>query len=160
MPVGWQAKHIVHTALSSFSVAQSALEASIAKHFPGNHAINCMCHSTENLYRWVGYLCNWRWGEYDWQQSCALRAGGLHGGYTLRLCKAVRMAPGPAPPRRMSATAVARASDDFYPRDPASSTPHIAACAYNSLFIGALLTPDWDMFHSKHSAARLHATAR
>lgn len=60
----------------------------------------------------------------------------------------------------MMHTAVARASDDFYPRDPASSHPHIAACAYNSLFIGALLVPDWDMFHSKHVAARLHAIAR
>ncbi|KAG2488978.1 hypothetical protein HYH03_012419 [Edaphochlamys debaryana] len=90
---------------------QAALEGSVARHFPGNHVINCMCHSTENLYR-------------------------------------------------MSATAIARASDDFYPRDPASSHPHIAACAYNSLFIGALLQPDWDMFHSKHPAARLHAVAR
>ena len=29
-----------------------ALEDSVAMHFPGNHCINCMCHSTENLYRW------------------------------------------------------------------------------------------------------------
>ncbi len=28
-----------------------ALEASIRTHFPGNHAINCMAHSTENIYR-------------------------------------------------------------------------------------------------------------
>ena len=28
-----------------------ALEASVAKHFPGNHLINCMGHSTENFYR-------------------------------------------------------------------------------------------------------------
>ncbi|EFJ39616.1 hypothetical protein VOLCADRAFT_100756, partial [Volvox carteri f. nagariensis] len=90
---------------------QGALEGSVARHFPGNHVINCMCHSTENVYR-------------------------------------------------MTATAVARASDDFYPRDPASSHPHIAACAFNSLFLGALLQPDWDMFHSKHPAARLHAAAR
>ncbi|GIM11600.1 hypothetical protein Vretimale_15098 [Volvox reticuliferus] len=90
---------------------QGALEGSVARHFRGNHVINCMCHSTENLYR-------------------------------------------------MTATAVARASDDFYPRDPASSHPHIAACAFNSVFLGALLQPDWDMFHSKHPAARLHAAAR
>jgi hypothetical protein len=32
---------------------QAALEESIATHFPGNHAINCMCHSSENFYRWV-----------------------------------------------------------------------------------------------------------
>lgn len=30
---------------------QAALEDSIAQHFPGNHAINCMCHSSENFYR-------------------------------------------------------------------------------------------------------------
>jgi raffinose synthase len=89
----------------------AALEASIAANFPGNHAINCMCHSTENLYR-------------------------------------------------HAATPVARASDDFYPRDPASSTPHLAACAYNSLFMGALVQPDWDMFQSLHPAAALHAAAR
>jgi raffinose synthase len=89
----------------------AALESSIASHFPGNHAINCMCHSTENLYR-------------------------------------------------HAATPVARASDDFYPRDPASSTPHLAACAYNSLFMGALVQPDWDMFQSLHPAANLHAAAR
>jgi len=89
----------------------AALESSIAAHFPGNHAINCMCHSTENLYR-------------------------------------------------HAATPVARASDDFYPRDPASSTPHLAACAFNSLFMGALVQPDWDMFQSAHPAAELHARAR
>ena len=53
---------------------------------------------------------------------------------------------------RFSRTAVARVSDDFYPRDPASSTPHIGACAYNSLFLGALVQPDWDMFQSAHPA--------
>ena len=30
----------------------AALEQSVAKNFPGNACINCMCHSTENLYRW------------------------------------------------------------------------------------------------------------
>ena len=29
----------------------TALEDSIRNNFPGNHCINCMCHSTENLYR-------------------------------------------------------------------------------------------------------------
>lgn len=89
----------------------AALEKSIQQHFPGNHAINCMCHSTENMYRFTH-------------------------------------------------TAVARTSDDYYPRDEASATPHIAACAYNSLYMGALIQPDWDMFHSKHPAARLHGMAR
>ena len=30
---------------------QAALENSVAHHFSNNHVINCMCHSTENLYR-------------------------------------------------------------------------------------------------------------
>ena len=41
--------------------------------------------------------------------------------------------------RRMSNTGVARVSDDFYPRDPASSHPHVAACAYNSVFMSVLV---------------------
>eukprot|EP00803_Ostreobium_quekettii_P005322 evm.model.scf_2114.1 EVM.evm.TU.scf_2114.1 scf_2114:2316-14243(+) len=89
----------------------AALEESVAKHFPGNQVINCMCHSTENIYRF-------------------------------------------------DKTAVARASDDFYPRDPSSTAPHIAASAYNSLFLSPLVVPDWDMFHSEHQGAVLHATAR
>jgi hypothetical protein len=28
-----------------------SLERSVQASFPGNHCINCMCHSTENLYR-------------------------------------------------------------------------------------------------------------
>ena len=39
----------------------SALETSVAQHFPGNHCINCMCHSTENFYRWETLLA----GEVD-----------------------------------------------------------------------------------------------
>ena len=31
--------------------SHKALEDSIQTHFPGNHAINCMCHSTENIYQ-------------------------------------------------------------------------------------------------------------
>lgn len=88
-----------------------ALEDSMGTHFPGNHAINCMCHSTENIYQ-------------------------------------------------MRDSAVIRASDDFYPREPASSSPHVAACAYNSLFLSVIGQPDWDMFQSAHPAARLHACAR
>ena len=31
----------------------AAMEDSVAHHFPGNNCINCMCHSTEDLYRWA-----------------------------------------------------------------------------------------------------------
>lgn len=88
-----------------------SLEASVQEHFPGNHLINCMCHSTEDLYNMTH--SNW-----------------------------------------------ARASDDFYPLSPESHTTHIANCAYNALFIGEIAIPDWDMFHSLHPAALLHASAR
>ncbi|KAL4419946.1 hypothetical protein ABPG75_007044 [Micractinium tetrahymenae] len=57
-------------------------------------------------------------------------------------------------------TNLGRCSDDFYPRNRASFTTHISTCAFNSLFCGEIFVPDWDMFHSKHSAALLHATAR
>ncbi|CAN1178320.1 Probable galactinol--sucrose galactosyltransferase 6 [Linum perenne] len=57
-------------------------------------------------------------------------------------------------------TAVVRASDDFYPRDPVSHTIHIASVAYNSVFLGEIMQPDWDMFHSLHPAADYHASAR
>ncbi|CAI5479866.1 unnamed protein product [Closterium sp. Yama58-4] len=57
-------------------------------------------------------------------------------------------------------TAVVRASDDFWPTDPASHTVHIVSVAYNSLFLGEFMQPDWDMFHSLHPAAEFHAAAR
>ncbi|KAB2608268.1 galactinol--sucrose galactosyltransferase 2 [Pyrus ussuriensis x Pyrus communis] len=57
-------------------------------------------------------------------------------------------------------TAVVRASDDFYPRDPASHTIHISSVAYNTLFLGEFMQPDWDMFHSLHPAAEYHGAAR
>lgn len=44
-------------------------------------------------------------------------------------------------------SAVVRASDDFWPRDPASHTIHIASVAYNTIFLGEFMLPDWDMFH-------------
>jgi len=90
---------------------QYCLEESVKKHFPGNHIINCMCHSSENFYRFLD-------------------------------------------------SAVARACDDFYPLDVASHTTHIANSAFNSVFLGALVQPDWDMFQSEHPANLLHAAAR
>ncbi|KAG6743850.1 hypothetical protein POTOM_052553 [Populus tomentosa] len=88
-----------------------ALEASIARNFPDNGCIACMCHNTDGIYS-------------------------------------------------AKQTAVVRASDDFYPRDPASHTIHISSVAYNTLFLGEFMQPDWDMFHSLHPAAEYHGAAR
>ncbi len=54
---------------------------------------------------------------------------------------------------------MARASDDFYPRDPASSTPHVSACAFLSFFLSPLVQPDWDMFHRCAAPASRSLTA-
>ncbi|KAE8733489.1 putative galactinol--sucrose galactosyltransferase 1 [Hibiscus syriacus] len=57
-------------------------------------------------------------------------------------------------------TAVIRASDDFWPRDLASHTIHIASVAYNTVFLGEFMQPDWDMFHSLHPMAKYHGAVR
>ncbi|MCD7450565.1 flavodoxin-like fold protein [Datura stramonium] len=57
-------------------------------------------------------------------------------------------------------SAVIRASDDFWPRNPASHTIHIASVAYNTIFLGEFMQPDWDMFHSVHPMAEYHGAAR
>ncbi|WVZ62420.1 hypothetical protein U9M48_012176 [Paspalum notatum var. saurae] len=90
---------------------QRALEASVARSFPDNGCISCMCHNTDMLYS-------------------------------------------------ARQIAVVRASDDYYPRDPASHTVHVASVAYNSVFLGEFMQPDWDMFHSLHPAAEYHGAAR
>ncbi|XP_056158815.1 probable galactinol--sucrose galactosyltransferase 2 [Syzygium oleosum] len=88
-----------------------ALEASIARNFPDNGCIACMCHNTDGIYS-------------------------------------------------AKQTAIVRASDDFYPRDPASHTIHVSSVAYNTLFLGEFMQPDWDMFHSLHPVAEYHGAAR
>lgn len=80
--------------------AHSALEDSIATHFKDNHAINCMCHSTENIYRWrdtavarasggchiIGFIllvgvrglmdkCGWRHEARGWSAGWMLMGG-------------------------------------------------------------------------------------
>lgn len=90
---------------------ESAGERHMRRRDDGIALTNCMCHSTENLYRYAE-------------------------------------------------TSVIRASDDFYPREPDSWRFHVTACAYNSVMLGAVALPDYDMFQSKHTAAWLHAAAR
>ena len=89
----------------------AALEESVRAHFPDNGIINCMCHSTENIYNF-------------------------------------------------KSSALARASDDFYPANEASHTVHISSVVYNSVFLGEVVLPDWDMFQSQHVAGALHAATR
>ena len=57
-------------------------------------------------------------------------------------------------------TSLIRASDDFYPREMDSQTVHVASCAFNSVFLGEIGCVDWDMFHSLHPMASMHAAPR
>uniref|UniRef100_A0A7N0VEP6 galactinol--sucrose galactosyltransferase n=1 Tax=Kalanchoe fedtschenkoi TaxID=63787 RepID=A0A7N0VEP6_KALFE len=57
-------------------------------------------------------------------------------------------------------SAVARASEDFMPNEPTFQTLHIASVSFNSLLLGEIMVPDWDMFHSNHSTAEFHGAAR
>lgn len=57
-------------------------------------------------------------------------------------------------------SAAARASEDFMPREPTFQTLHVASVAFNSLLLGEIFVPDWDMFQSKHETAEFHAAAR
>ncbi|XP_051136786.1 probable galactinol--sucrose galactosyltransferase 2 [Andrographis paniculata] len=57
-------------------------------------------------------------------------------------------------------SATARASEDFMPNEPTFQTLHIASVSYNSLLLGEVFVPDWDMFHSDHNTAGFHGAAR
>ncbi|XP_057966717.1 stachyose synthase [Malania oleifera] len=61
-----------------------------------------------------------------------------------------------------------RAGDDFWFQDPNGDPMgvywlqgvHMIHCAYNSLWMGQMLQPDWDMFQSDHLCAKFHAGSR
>lgn len=48
---------------------------------------------------------------------------------------------------RSKRSASARASEDFMPNEPTFQTLHVAAVAFNSLLLGEIVVPDWDMFY-------------
>ncbi|KAG5153774.1 hypothetical protein JHK82_011743 [Glycine max] len=61
-----------------------------------------------------------------------------------------------------------RVGDDFWCTDPAGDPNgtywlqgcHMVHCAYNSLWMGNFIHPDWDMFQSDHACAEFHAASR
>lgn len=120
-----------------------ALDASVAKNFPDNGIIACMSHNTDALY----WYCTFQQKKLPLPNKMLALFG----------CDCVLSA---VKFRSAKQTAVVRASDDFFPRDPVSHTIHIASVAYNSVFLGEFMLPDWDMFHSLHPAAEYHASAR
>ncbi|MBA0720475.1 hypothetical protein Golax_008095 [Gossypium laxum] len=57
-------------------------------------------------------------------------------------------------------SAVSRASDDFYPKEPTTWARHVAAVAFNSILHGELVVPDPNIVSTLHDAAEFHAVAR
>ncbi|XP_077253557.1 raffinose synthase family protein [Tasmannia lanceolata] len=61
-----------------------------------------------------------------------------------------------------------RVGDDFWCTDPSGDPNgtfwlqgcHMVHCAYNSLWMGNFIHPDWDMFQSTHPCAKFHAASR
>ncbi|KAK7316462.1 hypothetical protein VNO77_35517 [Canavalia gladiata] len=61
-----------------------------------------------------------------------------------------------------------RVGDDFWCTDPYGDPNgtfwlqgcHMVHCAYNSLWMGNFIHPDWDMFQSTHPCAAFHAASR
>ncbi|OIV96951.1 hypothetical protein TanjilG_00533 [Lupinus angustifolius] len=61
-----------------------------------------------------------------------------------------------------------RVGDDFWCADPSGDPNgtywlqgcHMVHCAYNSLWMGNFIHPDWDMFQSTHPCAEFHAASR
>ncbi|KAM7277071.1 hypothetical protein ACFE04_018937 [Oxalis oulophora] len=61
-----------------------------------------------------------------------------------------------------------RVGDDFWCNDPQGVTNgtywlqgcHMVHCAYNSLWMGNFIHPDWDMFQTTHPCAAFHAASR
>ncbi|KAJ6845553.1 stachyose synthase [Iris pallida] len=66
------------------------------------------------------------------------------------------------------AIALGRVGDDFWCTDPNGDPAgtfwlqgcHMVHCAYNSLWMGNFIRPDWDMFQSTHPCAPFHAASR
>ncbi|KAG7014303.1 Stachyose synthase, partial [Cucurbita argyrosperma subsp. argyrosperma] len=63
---------------------------------------------------------------------------------------------------------IGRVSDDFWFHDPQGDPTgvywlqgvHMVHCAYNSMWMGQIIQPDWDMFQSDHMCAKFHAGSR
>ncbi|OIT08300.1 PREDICTED: stachyose synthase [Nicotiana attenuata] len=61
-----------------------------------------------------------------------------------------------------------RVGDDFWFQDPNGDPNgvywlqgvHMIHCAYNSMWMGQIIQPDWDMFQSDHVCAKFHAGSR
>lgn len=55
-------------------------------------------------------------------------------------------------------SAITRTSDDYYLKTPTTQCLHIAAVAFNSIFFGEIVVPDWDMFYVSYGILTIFST--
>lgn len=104
---------------------QEALEDSVARNFKENNVICCMCHNSDSIYRFEGFFFLTLISHFHEVGAKLLIDCNF---FSSKRC------------------ATARASEDFMPWEPMYQTLHIASVAYNSLLLGEITVPDWDMF--------------
>lgn len=138
-----------------------AMEASVSEYFEGNRCINCMCHSTENLfnYRATNLL---RAADDFYPSDAASQPVHLaHVACALHHAPQLPSRPNSQqhPPHTPCCVPVPSLSPDQPHSIVVCSNPP-CALAVNSLFLAEIGIPDWDMFTSTHKDAGMHAAAR
>lgn len=121
------------------------LEKSVELHFPLGSCINCMCHTTDNIFHFGArsalllippcFACPSPCPSVASRLASSLVCGpsAFFRRRSFRFFSFRSL-----PPAHFTAgtTAIARMSDDFYPKGAASWTAHIVNVAYNTLFLG------------------------
>lgn len=122
-----------------------ALSNSVKKHFKGNGVISSMQQCNEFMFLGT--------------ETISLGRVGLSHHQNMSKSK---------PPHCCNLCLFFFSGDDFWCIDPAGDPNgtywlqgcHMVHCAYNSLWMGNFIHPDWDMFQSDHPCAEFHAASR
>ncbi|KAH1097572.1 hypothetical protein J1N35_014493 [Gossypium stocksii] len=104
---------------------------SLRKHFNGNAAISSMQQASDFFFLGTETIALGRVGDDFWHND---PFGDPTGGFWLQAMK--------------------------HGHGHAIRGCHMVHCAYNSLWMGNFILPDWDMFQSYHQCAELHAASR
>lgn len=120
---------------------QKALEKSIAANFQDNSIICCMGQSTDSIYQYITFVTTFFYHILTRSSNC----GSFDlSGFPLNLESKNKKQSFHC---SCNQSVITRASDDYWPENPTTQSLHIAAVAYNSIFLGEVVVPDWDMFY-------------
>ena len=103
---------------------EEALEQSIAMNFKYNNLVCCLSNNSDSIYKF----------------DCSLDFIHIILCYQVGMQFLIEFIV-----FSLKESIVARASEDFMPREPTFQTLHIASVAFNSLLLGEIVVPDWDM---------------